>query len=237
MIDTAGGSVLHAGSVADNCLVRNEWLCPLYVTTRSSQILEALQEHVTILVVTLVVSVVIALPLGVLAHRTAWLRSLVLGASTVVYTIPSLAMFSLLLPITGFGLQTVVVALVLYSLTVLVRGLVSGLDAVPGDAVDAATGMGYGRWRLLREVQLPLALPTAFAGLRIAAVSTVALTTIGFLFDSGGLGNLIYSGLTSNFRPEVLIPSIMCVALALLVDALLVLLRRQLTPWRRGVAA
>ncbi|MEJ5867628.1 ABC transporter permease [Pseudokineococcus sp. 5B2Z-1] len=236
-MQVAASPVLHSGSVADNCLVRNEWLCPLYVTTRSDQILAALQEHVTILLVTLVVSVVIALPLGVLAHRTAWLRSLVLGASTVVYTIPSLAMFSLLLPVVGFNASTVVVALVLYSLTVLVRGLVAGLDAVPTAAVDAATGMGYGRWRLLREVELPLALPTAFASLRIAAVSTVALTTIGFLFDSGGLGNLIYSGLTSNFRAEVLIPSIMCVVLALLVDAVLVLLRRQLTPWRRGAAA
>ncbi|WP_298990703.1 ABC transporter permease [uncultured Pseudokineococcus sp.] len=236
-MQVAASPVLHSGSVADNCLVRNEWLCPLYVTTRSDQILAALQEHVTILLVTLVVSVVIALPLGVLAHRTAWMRSLVLGASTVVYTIPSLAMFSLLLPVVGFNASTVVVALVLYSLTVLVRGLVAGLDAVPAAAVDAATGMGYGRWRLLREVELPLALPTAFASLRIAAVSTVALTTIGFLFDSGGLGNLIYSGLTSNFRSEVLIPSIMCVVLALLVDAVLVLLRRQLTPWRRGAAA
>ncbi|GAA2028957.1 ABC transporter permease [Pseudokineococcus marinus] len=236
-MQVAASPVLHSGSVADNCLVRNEWLCPLYVTTRSDQILAALQEHVTILLVTLVVSVVVALPLGVLAHRTAWMRSLVLGASTVVYTIPSLAMFSLLLPVVGFDASTVVVALVLYSLTVLVRGLVAGLDAVPTAAVDAATGMGYGRWRLLREVELPLALPTAFASLRIAAVSTVALTTIGFLFDSGGLGNLIYSGLTSNFRAEVLIPSIMCVVLALLVDAVLVLLRRQLTPWRRGAAA
>lgn len=237
MIQVAVIPVLHAGSVADNCLVRNEWLCPLYVTTRSEQIVAALQQHLTILLVTLAVSVVLALPLAVVAHRTPWLRTFVLGASTLVYTIPSVAMFSLLLPVVGFGATTVVVALVLYSLTVLVRGLVSGLDAVPREAVDAATGMGYGRWRLLREVELPLALPTAFAGLRIAAVSTVALTTIGFLFDSGGLGNLIYSGLTSNFRAEVLIPSIMCVVLALLVDAALVLLRRQLTPWRRGVAA
>lgn len=236
-MQVAASAVVHSASVAENCLVRNEWLCPLYLTTRSEQILAALQQHVTILLVTLVVSVVLALPLGVLAHRTAWVRSLVLGASTVVYTIPSLAMFSLLLPVVGFNATTVVVALVLYSLTVLVRGLVSGLDAVPREAVDAATGMGYGRWRLLREVELPLAMPTAFAGLRIAAVSTVALTTIGFLFDSGGLGNLIYSGLTSNFRAEVLIPSIMCVVLALLVDAVLVLLRRQLTPWRRGAAA
>lgn len=237
MIDVPASSFLHAGRVADNCLVRNDWICPLYVTTRSEQILAALQQHITILLLTLAVSVLLALPLGVVAHRTAWLRSVVLGASTVIYTIPSVAMFSLLLPVTGFGASTVVVALVLYSLTVLVRGLVSGLDAVPREALDAATGMGYSRWRLLREVELPLAVPTAFAGLRIAAVSTVALTTIGFLFDSGGLGNLIYSGLTSNFRAEVLIPSVMCVVLALLVDAGLVLLRRQLTPWRRGVAA
>ncbi|WP_299038220.1 ABC transporter permease [uncultured Pseudokineococcus sp.] len=237
MIDVAAGSVLHAGSVADNCLLRNEWVCPLYVTTRSEQILAALQQHVAILLVTLAVSVLLALPLAVLAHRTAWVRGFVLGASTVVYTIPSLAMFSLLLPVIGFSARTVVVALVLYSLTVLVRGLVAGLDAVPGEAVDAAVGMGYGRWRLLREVQLPLALPTAFAGLRIAAVSTVALTTIGFLFDSGGLGNLVNQGLTSYFKAEVLTATVLCVVLAVLVDLLLVGLRRWLTPWRRGVAA
>ncbi|MEJ5944247.1 ABC transporter permease [Pseudokineococcus basanitobsidens] len=237
MIEVAASPVLHSGSVADNCLVRNDWVCPLYLTTRSEQVLAALQEHVTILLITLVVSVLLSLPLAVLAHRAAWVKAFVLGTSTVIYTIPSLAMFSLLLPITGFGPSTVVVALVLYSLTVLVRGLVSGLDAVPRDAVDAATGMGYSRGRLLREVELPLAVPTAFAGLRIAAVSTVALTTIGYLFDSGGLGNLINQGLTSNFRAEVLTATVLAVVLAVLVDVLLVLLRRVLTPWRRGVAA
>ncbi|MEP6797071.1 MAG: ABC transporter permease, partial [Lapillicoccus sp.] len=163
-----------------------------------------------------------------------WLEQVVLGASTIVYTVPSLALFSLLLPFTGLSATTVIVGLVLYSLTVLVRAVISGLDAVPDQVIEAAEGMGYGPARLLWQVRFPLALPSIMAGVRVAAVSTVALTTVGAVVGYGGLGDLIYDGLRSLFKPQVLAASVLCVLLALVVDLLLLGVQRLATPWRRG---
>ncbi len=147
---------------------------------------------------------------------------------------PSLALFSLLVPVTGLSPLTVVVGLVLYSLTVLVRNVLAGLQAVPAAVVESATGTGYGPLSLLLRVQLPLALPTILAGLRVATVSTVALTTVGAILGSGGLGNLIYSGLRTQFQAEVLTASVLVVALALAADLLLLGVQRVLTPWQRA---
>ena len=167
-------------------------------------------------------------------RRYRGLAAPLLGAATALYTIPSLALFSLLLPFTGLSATTVVTGLVLYSLTILVRNMLAGLDAVPADVREAARGMGYGEGRLLWRVELPLALPTIMAGLRVATVSTVALVTVGVIVDNGGLGNLIYQGLQSNFRAEVLTASVLCVALAVLADLALLGVQRSLTPWQRG---
>jgi osmoprotectant transport system permease protein len=173
-------------------------------------------------------------PVALLARRWRWLEQLVLGASTIVYTVPSLALFSLLLPFTGLSATTVVVGLVLYSLTILVRAIVAGLAAVPDAVVEAARGMGYSERRLLWQVRVPLALPTVMAGVRVAAVSTVALTTVGAVVGYGGLGDLIYEGLRTLFKPQVLTASVLCVALALVVDLVLLAAQRAATPWRRG---
>jgi osmoprotectant transport system permease protein len=140
------------------------------------------------------------------------------------------------LPIFGLSSMTVIVGLVLYSLTILVRGMLTGLDGIPADVHEAAVGMGYGGARLLWKVELPLALPTIFASLRVAAVSTVALTTVGVVVGHGGLGNLIFQGLRSNFRPEVLTASVLCVVLALVADLVLLGFQRMATPWRRSTA-
>lgn len=156
-----------------------------------------------------------------------------LGLTTVLYTVPSLAMFSLLLPVFGLSTALVVTGLVLYSLTILVRNILAGLEAVPEEARDAARGMGYGPGRLLWEVELPLALPAVMAGLRIATVSTVALTTVGSLVGKGGLGNLIEDALPSFFKAQVLAASVLCVLLAMAADLLLLGLQRLLTPWTR----
>jgi osmoprotectant transport system permease protein len=215
--------------------VRNEWVCPEYVRTRSAEILDALGEHVLITVLAVGIGALLAFPLALLARRSGLLKNLVLGTSTVIYTIPSLALFSLLIGVTGLSITTVVTGLVLYSLTVLVRNMVAGLDAVPDDVLDAARGMGFGPRRLLWKVQVPLALPAFFAGLRVATVSTVALTTIGFLVGFGGLGNLIRSGLTGFFRAEVLTAAVLCVALAVAADLLILAAQRLSTPWTRGV--
>jgi osmoprotectant transport system permease protein len=187
-----------------------------------------------ITVVSVLLGIAVAVPVALVARRWRWLEQFVLGASTVIYTVPSLALFSLLLPFTGLSATTVVVGLVLYSLTILVRAIVAGLAGVPAPVVEAARGMGYGERRLLWQVRVPLALPTVMAGVRVAAVSTVALTTVGAVVGYGGLGDLIYEGLRTLFKPQVLTASVLCVALALAVDLLLLAAQRAATPWRRG---
>jgi osmoprotectant transport system permease protein len=189
---------------------------------------------VVLTVVSVALGLLLALPLGVLAFRVPRLRGLVLGTSTAVYTIPSLAMFSLLLPFTGLSATTVVVGLVLYSLTILVRNVLAGLQGVPADVVESAVGTGYGPVSLLLRVQLPLALPTVLAGLRVATVSTVALVTVGSILGHGGLGDLIYAGLRTQFQAEVLTATVLVVLLAVLADLLLVGVQRALTPWQRA---
>lgn len=139
-------------------------------------------------------------------------------------------MFSLLLPLFGLSASLVITGLVLYTLTILVRNFLAGLQAVPDEAREAARGMGYGPVRLLWEVELPLALPAMLAGVRIATVSTVALTTVGAIVDYGGLGTLIMDGLDSDFKAQVLTASVLCVLLAVGADLLLLGLQRWLTP-------
>ncbi|MEU1042168.1 ABC transporter permease [Streptomyces sp. NPDC005551] len=220
-----------------NCLVANDWICGEYVRSRSQELTDATVQHVWITVVSVAIGVVVAFPLALLARRFRAFAGPILGLTTVLYSVPSLAMFSLLLPLFGLSASLVVTGLVLYSLTILVRNILAGLHAVPEEAREAARGLGYGSARLLWEVELPLALPSVLAGIRIATVSTVALTTVGYIVDYGGLGTLIVSGLHSDFKAQVLTASVICVLLALAADLLLLGLQRLLTPWARVTRA
>ncbi|HEV7212919.1 MAG TPA: ABC transporter permease [Blastococcus sp.] len=203
-----------------------------------STILRYLGEHVRLTVLAVLLGTVIALPLAVLARRSRFLAGPVLALSTVVYTIPSLAMFAFIFPFTGLSSTTVLIGLVAYTLVILVRNFLAGLQGVPDDVREAARGMGYGPARLFVQVDLPLALPAFMAGLRIATVSTVALTTVGVLVGHGGLGQLIVGGFNANFyRAEIVTGTIGCVLLALLADLLLAGTERLLTPWARTVRA
>jgi len=213
--------------------LRNDWFCWDYVTDRREELIDATTQHVTITLAALLLAVAVALPLGLIARRYPRLESAVLGLSTGIYTIPSLALFPLFLPFTGLSAATVILGLALYALTILVRAVLDGLRAVPEDVREAARGLGHGPTRLLLGVELPLALPVLMAGLRVAAVSTVALTTVGTLVSYGGLGNLISHGVARDFRAELLTASVLCVLLALLLDALIVGAQRLLTPWSR----
>ena len=224
---------VRAVGAAENCLVRNDWFCPLYAQTRAEPLLAALREHLFLTVVSVALGVVVALPLAILAHRTRRARGLTLGVTTVLYTIPSIALFFLIVPMLGISAATVITGLAIYTLTILVRNLLVGLDGVDPEVLDAATGMGMSRRRLLWAVELPLALPSAMAGLRVAAVSTVALTTVGAIVNNGGLGTVVVRGLRANFHAEVLTASVLCVALALLFDVVLLGAQRAVTPWRR----
>ena len=220
-------------AAAQNCMVTNDWICGEYFRSRSQELTDATLQHIWITVVSVLIGLLVAFPLALLARRGRRFAGPVLGLTTVLYTVPSLAMFSLLLPLLGLSAALVVTGLVLYSLTILVRNILAGLEAVPQEAREAAKGMGYGPARLLWEVELPLATPALMAGVRIATVSTVALTTVGSIVGRGGLGNLIGEALPSFFKAQVLAASVLCVLLAVAADLLLLGLQRRLTPWTR----
>jgi osmoprotectant transport system permease protein len=212
----------------------NPWFDASYVSDNWDTILRYLGEHVRLTVAAVVLGALIALPLALLARRTRFLAGPVLAFSTIVYTIPSLAMFAFIFPFTGLSSTTVLIGLVAYSLVILVRNFLAGLQGVPADVREAAQGMGYGPLRLFWQIDLPLALPAFMAGLRIATVSTVALTTVGVLVGHGGLGQLITGGFNANFyRAEIVTGAVGCVLLALVADVLLAGLERLLTPWTR----
>ncbi len=225
-----------AAAAEPSCYSRltNEWLCWQYVVDRQDELVDATVEHVLITVAAVIFGLVIAFPLALVARHYPRLESTILGVSTGLYTIPSLALFPLLVPFTGLTPTTVIIGLGLYALTILVRAILAGLQSVPDEVRESAIGLGYGRGRLLLRIELPLALPVIMAGLRVATVSTVALTTIGTLVSYGGLGNLIKEGVDTNFRAELFTASVLCVVLAVLFDVLLVIQQRLLTPWTRG---
>ncbi|MGV9317248.1 ABC transporter permease [Streptomyces sp. NPDC003691] len=233
---TATGLLTANGAAPDDCLARNDWLCGAYLSTRREILQDAVLQHLQLTFVSVALALVIAVPLAVAARAARWAAGPVLAVTTILYTIPSLAMFSLLLPVYGLSASLVIAGLVLYSLTLLVRNLLAGLRAVPEETRLAARGMGYGTLRLLLTVELPLALPAATAGLRIATVSAVSLVTIGAIVGYGGLGNLIYSGMNTYFKAQVLTASVLCVVIAVAADLLLLLLQRLATPWTRAGA-
>jgi osmoprotectant transport system permease protein len=180
----------------------------------------------------------LSLGLGIIALRRRRLRGGIVTASSIVYTVPSLAMFAALVPVTGLSILTAEIPLVLYTLLIFLRNILAGLDGVPADVLEAADAMGYrGRERLTR-VELPLALPLVIAGVRLASVSTIGLVTVsGILGDRfGGLGFFIFEGYAHVFPTEVLFGAVPSVALAVVVDVLLQRVQRRLTPWTRPIA-
>ncbi|MGH3498287.1 MAG: ABC transporter permease [Nocardioidaceae bacterium] len=226
---------LPALSTPGSCydLLNNQWFCASYWHDRESQLQAATVQHIQITVEAVLLGLVVAIPLALLARRFTRLETLILGLSTMVYTIPSLALFPLLVPFTGITATTVIIGLALYSLTILVRNTLEGLRSVPDEVRESALGLGYGPTRMLLTVEMPLALPVIIAGLRVATVSTVALTTIGFIVNFGGLGNLLADGVQNNFKAEIFAASVLCVALAVVLDVILLGTQWVLTPWTR----
>lgn len=173
-----------------------------YLRDNPDRVLELTRQHVELVAVSILVALLIGVPLGILITRLRWLDGPIIGVSGVLYTVPSLALFGILMPYTGLGRATVVVALVLYSLLAIVRNTVAGIDGVPPATLDAARGMGMtGRQRLLM-VELPLALPVILAGVRLATVAAVGIATVGAAFGAGGLGRLIFDGIRSISTPR-----------------------------------
>jgi osmoprotectant transport system permease protein len=232
---SAGTGTVVGGAVLAVDEAPNPWIDPSYVIDNWDAILRYLGEHVRLTVGAVVLGALIALPLALLARRSRFLAGPVLAVSTIVYTIPSLAMFAFIFPFTGLSATTVLIGLVAYSLVILVRNFLTGLRGVPDDVREAARGMGYGSAALFWKIDLPLAMPAFIAGLRIATVSTVALVTVGVLVGHGGLGQLILGGFNANFyRAEIVTGTVLCILLALLADVLLVGAERLVTPWSRA---
>ncbi len=189
-----------------------------YLIDQPARVLELTLEHIRLVGVSVLVAVLIGVPLGILCTRVRWLESPVLNLSGVLYTVPSLAFFAMLIPYTGLGTSTATIALALYSLLAIIRNTVAGIDEVPRATVDAARGMGMtGRQRLFL-VELPLALPVIFAGIRVATVAAIGIAVIAAVIGAGGLGRLIFDGLRRVDADQVLAGAIMATLLALAAD-------------------
>jgi osmoprotectant transport system permease protein len=205
-----------------------------WVGDHLSEIGSRTAQHLFLTVVAVGFGLAISLPLAVFAHRHPRWYPPIASVAGVLYTIPSIALFVLLLPITGISNVTAEIALVSYTLLILIRNTVAGLGSVPEDTKEAARGMGYTNRQLLWKVELPLALPVIVAGVRIATVSTIGLVTVAALIGKGGLGQFILEGLRTFFTTETVIGALLSVALALVADLLLLGLERALTPWARS---
>jgi len=220
--------------VAPRLDASDPWIRWDWIGNHTGRILDSLVQHVELTAVAVGVGLVIAIPVGILAWRNRGSRGPVLAIAGALYTVPSLALFALLIPWTGLTAVTAEIGLVSYTLLILVRNIVVGLDGVPAEVRDAAAGMGYRPFRQLLRVELPLALPVIVAGLRIATVTTIGLVTVTALIGEGGLGQLLLYGLQLDFRTPLVVGSVLSVGLAVVSDVLLALGQRALTPWSRG---
>lgn len=198
-------------------------------------VLELLVVHTRLALLPLLLGLLMALPLGWLAHRYRLLRGPMLGSANVLYTVPSLALFVVLPGILGTRILdeiNVVVALALYTAALLTRPVMDALDAVPGHVLAAATAMGYRPARRFFTVELPLAVPVLTAGVRVASVSNISLVSVGALIGVGGLGQLFTQGFQDRYNAPIIVGIVLTLVLALVMDWLLVLARRLLTPWQ-----
>jgi osmoprotectant transport system permease protein len=225
-----GSVVIHHRT--PTCESRNGF-CPTWIWHHFGDYLSPLWRHVELTVVAVAVGFVIAFGLALAAHRRRWLITPITGVTGILFTIPSLALFAVLVtsPL-GFGFVTGVIPLILYTLQMIFRNVVTGLAGVPEEARDAARGMGMTDRQLRWRVEVPLALPEIIAGVRIATVTTVALATLAFFAGAGGLGEKIDTDI--DFKSNIVLAGGLAVVLAVVLDMLLLGAERRLAPWRRA---
>jgi osmoprotectant transport system permease protein len=203
----------------------------------SLSLVDALREHASLTVLSVVLAQVISLPLAVVASRHRRLETGLLSVLGTVYTVPSLALFAFLVPITGLSRTSALIGLTAYNLLVMVRNDIAGLASVPRDVKEAATGLGMSARRRLVTVEIPLALPAIAAGIRVATVSTVALVPITALIGQGGFGQFINEGLQDLFKTPLVVGIMCSIVLAVVADVALVLLEKRISPWSRRAAS
>lgn len=213
-------------------LIRWDW-----IASNLDEIGLRVGEHLVLTIVAVVVGLLVASALSLLILRSPRLEQPTTVVTGTLYTIPSLALFAMLVPYTGFTLLTAEIGLVGYTLLILIRNIVGGVRSVPADVREAALGMGYTPRQVLWRVELPLALPVIVAGVRIATITTIGLVTVTALIGQGGLGFLILTGIQRFFSTPLVVGAVLSVALAVAADGALVLAQRALTPWARELAA
>lgn len=238
-IDTSLAPLIAQVEIRDRsgdtgCVADNGTFCFNWIADNYDRYVTPTLEHLVLVSVSVGAGFLIAFALALVSHRQRWLIPALTGTTGVLYTIPSLAFFALLLPISGRGMTTAIIALTVYNLQIIYRNMVTGLANVPEGSLDAGRGMGMTSNQLFWRVELPLAVPEIIAGLRIATVSTVAIATLAFIVNGGGLGTEIYNQI--DFKTNILFASGICVAMAIAFDVLLLLLQAVLSPWRAAAA-
>ncbi len=210
-------------------LIRWSW-----IGDHTDDIVARLLEHLQLTAIPVAVGFVIAFPMALAAIRWPQLYSPLLAFTGVLFTIPSLALFVLMIPFTGLTAPTAIIPLTLYTLLILLRNTVEGLNSVPRDVREAAEAMGFKRFRQLFAVEVPLALPVIIAGLRIATVTTIGLITITAVIGQGGLGQFFIDGFTRRFPTPLVVGLVLSVAFAVTADLLLLGIQKLLTPWQQS---
>jgi osmoprotectant transport system permease protein len=214
-----------------SCVAENKIFCPGWAFDNFDRYTTPLMNQLALVLIAVAIGFAVAFAFAVLSHRQRWLIPTFTAATGVLYTIPSLAFIFLLLPITGLGWTTAIIVLSVYTLQIIYRNIVAGLSNVPVESKDAGRGMGMTERQLLWQVELPLALPEIIAGLRIATVSTVAISTLMVFANVNTLGQPLYQQI--DFKTNIVIAGTLSILMAIVLDLLLLLAQRLLAPWRR----
>jgi osmoprotectant transport system permease protein len=219
---------------ASSCITQNRQFCASWFFDNfGSRFEPRLIQHIELTAIAVGIGMVIAFTAAILAYKLEWFEGPFSLFSAFLYTVPALAAFELLVPITGINRTTAEIALVSYTLLILFRNALTGLRGVPPSAIEAARAMGLTERQRLIRVELPLALPAIMAGIRIATVTTISLTTVAAYIGAGGLGQPIFDAIQTGFKTEFIAAGVLAVLLAIVADLLLVGVQRLITPWSR----
>jgi osmoprotectant transport system permease protein len=234
LLPAAGGPVIPHFGGASKCIVENHQFCASWFFDNfSSRFEPRLWEHLQLTAIAIGIGSVIAFSAAILAYKQHWFTTPFSLVAAFLYTIPALAFFELMVPITGINRGSAEIALVSYTLLILFRNALAGLQGVPDATKEAAAAMGLTSTQTLFRVELPLALPAIMAGLRIATVTIISLATVAAYIGAGGLGEPIFDAIQTGFKTEFIAAGVMAILLAIIVDILLVMVQRAITPWSR----
>ncbi len=197
-----------------------------YLYKYHDNMLTLLLQHLQIVSLSISISLVIAIPLSLLILRSKVLSVVVLSSLGVIYSVPSLALFALLIPVLGLGKGTAIFVLVIYNQYILVRNIFAAFQSIDSSIIEAGKGMGFNSFQLFLKIQMPLALPIIIGGIRIATVTTISIATIASVINAGGLGVILFDGLRMNYLPKILWGTIMSAGLAIVANKILLYLEK-----------